>query len=266
MPRAPKRWREAEARDLPAFSALVEAKWREWTDADGHDIEPWFRGHADASLSLAPGLYRPPFDRVDEDQYRHEFRLRAHPFLHDATSYPRSEWDFYFLMQHYGLPTRLLDWSESALVGLYFAVMRRPHDSCPRSVWVLQPWKLNAHVAKIGDRLTAYDHRLVQQYLWPVWKKRNARLPAGPVAFEPPHNSKRLAAQRGEVTIHGRDRRGLETYGSLKIGLVKIVIPPDAKRTIRRQLATAGITEGAIFPNLSGLSSEIKEGWSYDVQ
>jgi hypothetical protein len=53
-----------------------------------------------------------------------------------------SEWDEYFLMQHYGLPTRFLDWSESALVALYFAVGAEPrrHEPSDAAVWMLDPW------------------------------------------------------------------------------------------------------------------------------
>src|SRR5262245_10335665 len=43
-----------------------------------------------------------------------------------------------FLAQHVGLPTRLLDWSASALVGLYFALLRENPV-----VWMLDPIKLN---------------------------------------------------------------------------------------------------------------------------
>lgn len=50
------------------------------------------------------------------------------------------------LMQHYGLPTRLLDWSESPLVALYFALSSDEDAKTDAAVWVLNPMRLNKKV------------------------------------------------------------------------------------------------------------------------
>jgi hypothetical protein len=75
---------------------------------------PWFRGQDHASDRLRPRRYR--YYRIDEDEIRSEFKRRAPQLLLGAQ--PASEWERYFLMQHYGIPTRLLDWSEGALLAL----------------------------------------------------------------------------------------------------------------------------------------------------
>jgi hypothetical protein len=63
---------------------------------------------------------------------------------------PQNSWEWYFLMQHSGAPTRLLDWTEGALIALYFAV-RNKLDATDAAVWVLDPWSLNEHVLGIDE-------------------------------------------------------------------------------------------------------------------
>jgi hypothetical protein len=225
-------------------------------------ITMWFRGQADESWALLPSVYRKRYEKADEDSYRHEFQLRAYPHLSEATYAPTNLWEWYFLMQHYGVPTRLLDWTESSLVGLFFALFD-PDERCDSkdgTVWILDPWYLNESVANLGDVLPRYSARMLSRYIWPIWGRRN--LPAGVAAFEPPANSKRLAAQRGKFTVHGKARLALETYPSLLQGLVRIVVPASAKPRVKRQLTAAGITEGVIFPDLSGLGREIRFAWT----
>jgi hypothetical protein len=106
-------------------------------------LGPWFRGHSNSEWSLVPKLYRQEdHDRNTEDEIREEFITRA-PSLTEA--HPSNEWQWYFLMQHYGAPTRLLDWTDGGLIGLYFAV--RDNRGCSdAAVWMLDPWWLNGKV------------------------------------------------------------------------------------------------------------------------
>jgi hypothetical protein len=66
------------------------------------------------------------------------------------------EWTSYFLMQQHGVPTRILDWSDGALIALHFAVNHKPF--VPKSdsiVYVLDPYWLMKHLEKEPDRRDA---------------------------------------------------------------------------------------------------------------
>ncbi len=96
----------------------TEAMW----SADAFAEEIWFRGHGDADWSLTPGFLRPGvLDEIcgDELSVFLTWQQHAKPNTPARTS---TKWDYYFLAQHYRLPTRLLDWTRGALTATYFAL------------------------------------------------------------------------------------------------------------------------------------------------
>jgi hypothetical protein len=127
---------------------MLRERWRVPADQ-----ELWFRGECQKhDTILRPKLYRPPTNRsmkripnllnIENDLYG-EFQRCAIQYLDTPPTDDSWDWDLYLLMQHHDGPTRLLDWSDGALVALHFALRDRTTDSKATSdpvVYVLN-WK-----------------------------------------------------------------------------------------------------------------------------
>jgi hypothetical protein len=225
-----------------------------WVKEEGRRFRPWFRGHSRIAWKLVPGFYRPQYAALDEWICRRHFSRRAYPYLAAAAALPGDEWEWYFLMQHYGFPTRLLDWTESALIGLFFAVRDKPSRG-GAAVWMLDPWRFNEVVAKQGNNVFFWTDNQISEYLPP--SEGFDRMPKSPLALRPPHTSVRVAAQQAAFTIHGRLHREIAGYSAIGDRLKKIHIPAASVNRIYRELEIAGITETSIFPELPSVGREL---------
>src|SRR5260370_33600903 len=110
---------------ISSVSEAIEAIQRLETFEDPYEghIRHWFRGQAKEKWPLIPKLHR-IFNKSDEEtildaekQMVRDFRLMSYS-IRDGRETPE---DLYFLQQHYGVPTRLLDWTTNPLVALFFA-------------------------------------------------------------------------------------------------------------------------------------------------
>jgi hypothetical protein len=180
---------------------------------------------------------------------------------------PKDDREWYFLMQHHRAPTRLLDWTDGALIALYFAVGSQKHYK-NAAVWMLDPSWLNQEVLSKID-----ENNHIEGVLLPYWKEAEPWFPEPfeqvlhvtyPVAIDPPHLAHRISVQRSRFTVHGKSKRGLEPFvaGVPKPRLVKFVVPNRVGRQIFTNLSTCGIMETSVFPDLEGLSKELETKWT----
>lgn len=217
----------------------------------------WFRGQVNEAWTLTPGLARGGSKRLAaEAMLLTRFRQNALPLV-PAGSRVNSDWDWLLLMQHYGVPTRLLDWTENALAGLYFAVVAmdtRRGGAMDGCVWVLDPVALNAeaNIAPLGDEIpTLGVGDSLDEYLpGKVAEAVNTRPPVAVLAMR---MFPRLVAQAGVFTII---HRATEPIEQIKKGAYvgRICIPRAAKPTIARELADLGITRLTLFPELESVA------------
>jgi hypothetical protein len=117
----------------------------------------WFRGHADIGWELNPTVFRrDPVSAGREKKVQyfeevalfHSFKTRVSNMVHTNLSY----FDWLCVMRHHALPTRLLDWSESVLVALFFAVDDPFYDDRDSCLYVLHAYGLNEITGMFGKR------------------------------------------------------------------------------------------------------------------
>lgn len=227
-----------------------------------HGLKLWYRGEEDATLSLIPSIQRNQ-RRIEVERYiTNDFYIKAKQIMtNPPEKHNYAAW--VAIMQHYGLPTRMLDWSRSPLIASFFATetyKQKPDtDAC---VWVLSPMSLN-EMQGFGNCIYPNDADTTQEMLLPAFKHNhhNHELDDRILACSSTDNNLRMYSQQANFTVHNSLRR-LEDICDEQT-LYKIIIPRDRKQYFIKSLRVFGITEASIYPDLDHISRDLK--YNYDI-
>lgn len=224
------------------------------------DEAVWFRGHAKSEYKLLPSLARNARALEREALLSKRFKQNAYPF---RQSPPQGEWEWLFLMQHYGIPTRLLDWTESPLVALYFAVNDAGEKGAESDghIWALLPAKYNFEIPRLRPAVSVDipcfgvdkvldDYRPDQMAL----ETMSSKLPVAAIAHR---QNERIMAQLGVFTIMHRDMTPLEELAPQF--LARLTIPAAAKVQLRSELKSLRVTQMTLFPELTSVAAITKD-------
>ena len=246
---------EIEVRSLNELAAAHAAARLQFGEV------PWFRGQEsdDPSWSLKPSVYR------NKEWQKHEHNM-AQMFVLDAPSRRAScpsihdSPGWLTLMRHYGLPTRLLDWTQSILTAAYFALCLK-HDS-DAVIWALAPGILNGSQLS-GSGVVAFKNDTPIMELQQLTSEafNQSKECQHILAVQGQQIDSRMLMQQSRFTIHGRSA-GLEAVNDLprQRFLRRYLIPQDARESLLLTIESLGCTKSVLFPDLDHLADDIAVG------
>lgn len=238
----------------------------------------WFRGHSNSEYKLIPSLYRQNFDSGKEANPFLEFERRAYKaFIHGCIEQNieigTNSWERLYLMQHYGVKTRLLDWSSKLSIASFFAYSGWNQNKTSASIWLLDPIGLNWVVKKTSQLVSAKDSDEFSyvKYL----EARNAgTLAIEPTAATEEKNSRstvnrRIKKQHGKFTIHDT-KWPLEAEIEIRLAstsnhivfnqihvkdiIKQVILSPEMHSEIQNKLNEKGINYSFVYPDLEGIA------------
>lgn len=222
----------------------------------------FFRGQSDYHWSLKPSIKRlVESDKISqnkaeyyEKQSQFEFLSQVH-LIDDKFDY-NSQIDPVSIlvnMQHYSCPTRLLDWSESLFVALYFAVSSSFNSDASIFIWHHNTYL--KHLENQYPNIKFDSENLLNSelpdFLTPiVSRKKNERLLRQQGVFSVSNN---ILKDHDEIIIETA-----KTQNS-KSGLFKFRIPKEQKLEFLIRLRKMNITSESLFPGMDGMGKTINE-------
>lgn len=220
-------------------------------DSGFYDGPIWYRGQSKSDYKLTPSLYRKPTE-ISERTLIKKFKQNA-TLLIDRPNDNEFEW--LFVMQHHGVPTRLLDWTESSLVALYFACFENMVDD--GVLWILLPTELNKHSGLGSDEVFDIPGINDLGNYHPDSYHADRTNIMGPAAAITSRNTIRMQAQQGTFTIFHKKKEAIEEIGDKK-QVWRYVIPANNKLDILEELRICGINKFQLFPELSSIGDLLK--------
>lgn len=218
--------------------------------SSGGGPELVFRGVTDKNHSLTPSIGRHARENTGddistlEDELMTEFKRLSVPELEST---PSNDLEWLFLAQHYGLPTRLLDWSTNPLVALFFAVEK--DDDKDGAIYMVP--------RMVTDQYELFDFRTADYTT--ERKKAPASIFAiqpdqGRVIFiRPKYKDRRYQNQKSVFSCPQ------DPYTPLQLdGMIRIDFDKHLKSRLRERLKKMGVSASFIYPGLDGIAAEVK--------
>lgn len=242
----------------------------------------WYRGQSN------PWPLNTSLARFYKDHYRLDLSIKAINPIEESLycDYSnqdnnnggiRNSWDTLASMQHYGVPTRMLDWSESFLVACFFALEKTYDQQKERiigddnpTIYFLNPYRLSAESERSDTSILPKEYFKDPKKIWNITLsekmdyQRNIVLEKqwhfdSPIPIYPPKNNSRIISQQGCFTVHGLSLSPLDEQTVSENSLRKISIKDHrVAKELWQIIELHNISEYYIYRDLDRLGSHIK--------
>jgi len=282
----------------------LKTKLLEWADLFKIDQEFFsnfiFRGQKNEGDELSTSLERHinklyP-DLVDTSIFSSEEKEMIKEFqwkypLYESTIIDKDDYiEWLAIMQHYGAPTRLLDFSNSIFVAIYFAIINNTKNGV---IWAINRNPINSKIVnkyRKENKTNQVSQEILDKYtLLYANKSIKQSVPKSEVEkqlfiVKPKRCNERLAKQQGiflmpstiqhpfseclypylnskeiiEIQFSDLIKYRSDKYGQEEISVIHITIPSSLNIEIAKNLRAMNVTTEILFPGLSGLAKSLK--------
>lgn len=234
----------------------------------------YYRGHCDVAFKSIPGIFRnKQYIRHENQMYHEAIRKNPSVFTEDMSTF-----DKLVKMQHYELPTRLLDITTNPLVALYFACQSFKNDNgeeCDGAVLVYPmideqvfyyddvQVSMLSNLTKCAANFSPGDVKdfmpIIQKEIPNFsYKDYNQEVLSNVYCVMPKLNNERIIRQHGAFFIFGMGKTK-EDPAEIKDQPITIKIKAECKEPILKELQLLGIDEAALFPETDKILKQIKK-------
>jgi hypothetical protein len=252
-----------ETRTVDSWTGLIEELYRDsWDSGIGRFRSPYvFRGMPNSEGDLRTSLMRAANGYEDVPKLEGHLLRNFRKYAHGEISIGDSIWNWLAMAQHYGLPTRLLDWTYSPLIGLHFMTSNVDDFGIDGVIWCVNHRATNGLLpAKLRDlaqeaALDVFTAEMLDEVAQSLKEFDSLAEEDFVIFIEPPSLDPRIANQFALFSMMANPVDKLDVWLRSHAGLARrIIVPAAMKWEIRDKLDQAGITERLLYPGLDGLA------------